>query len=131
MRRVKSLLFIDEIGDKVINFGRMSNLLILKGGICMESNNDFEFRNFKKEGDDYSSEICDIVDNSIYIKNKDLPKKKSNLKTYISLVLITSIISSVSVGGILYSKFSDQINKQTALIEKTAINSQVSSNARV
>ena len=48
-------------------------------------------------------------------------KKKSNFKTYISLVLATSIITSAAVGGSLYFKFSGDLQKQSALIEKAGI----------
>jgi serine protease Do len=95
----------------------------------MDSKNNFEYGNIISNGDNNNSEKKDIIYKSIYVKNEDLPKKKSRLKTYISLVLITSIISSVSVGGILYSKFSEQLDKQTALIEQTAVSSQVTSNS--
>ena len=48
-------------------------------------------------------------------------KKKSNLKTYIALVLITSIISSSIVGGILYSSFSAKLNSQAAAQTSSAL----------
>lgn len=47
------------------------------------------------------------------------PPKKSNFKTYLSLILITSIISSTIVGGTLYSAFSSQLKKQSVLATKT------------
>ena len=53
-------------------------------------------------------------------------KKKSNLKTYISLMLLTSIFSSLLVGGVLYSKFSSELTKQNALIEKAGITASLS-----
>lgn len=52
-------------------------------------------------------------------------KKKSNLKTYVSLVLATSLISSTAVGGALYSKFSGELKKQEALIQKAGIVSTI------
>ncbi|NLX63828.1 MAG: trypsin-like serine protease [Clostridiaceae bacterium] len=45
-------------------------------------------------------------------------KNKSSLKTYIALVLASSLISSTAVGGALYSKFSKELKKQEALIQK-------------
>jgi serine protease Do len=72
----------------------------------------------------WTNENNDIVYRSVYIRNNDLPKTKSKFKIYISLILITSIISSVSIGGILYAKFTDRLNKQTALIEKVTTASQ-------
>lgn len=61
----------------------------------------------------------DFSDSNEYIKVK--PKKKSNFKTYISLVLVTSVISSSAVGGALYSKFSSELKNQNALIQKASI----------
>ena len=49
------------------------------------------------------------------------PKSKSSFKVYLSLVLISSIVSSTAIGGALYTKFSDDLKKQTELIQKTAI----------
>lgn len=59
-----------------------------------------------------------VVKNSGYRINEDVPKKKSNVKTYISLVLASSIITGSLVGGGLYYKFSNQLKSQTAAIEK-------------
>ena len=53
-------------------------------------------------------------------------KKKSSFKTYVALVIITSLISSAAVGGALYSKFSGDLNNQAALIEKAGIVSTIS-----
>lgn len=39
-------------------------------------------------------------------------KRKSNFKAYIALVIITSIISSSTVGGALYLKFSSELDKK-------------------
>ena len=61
-----------------------------------------------------------ITDSNEDIKVK--PKKKSNFKTYISLVLVSSLISSSAVGGALYSKFSSELRNQNALIQKAVIN---------
>lgn len=48
------------------------------------------------------------------------PKKKSKFMRYIALVLATSIVTSAAVGGILFSKFSGELQKQTALVQKAA-----------
>lgn len=53
-------------------------------------------------------------------------KKKSNFKTYISLVLVTSVISSSAVGGALYTKFSSELKNQNALIQKAGITASLS-----
>lgn len=63
-----------------------------------------------------------IVPNKTWVK----PKRKSNFNNYIALVLVTSFISSTAVGGALYSKFSSDLEKQAALIEKAAVMSTIS-----
>lgn len=55
---------------------------------------------------------------SLYESARKEIKKKSNLKIYISLVLVSSTISSALVGWGLYSKFSDDLSKQAALYQK-------------
>jgi hypothetical protein len=45
-------------------------------------------------------------------------RRKSNLKTYVSLVLAASIISGSAVGGGLYYKFNSELQKQASAIEK-------------
>lgn len=47
-------------------------------------------------------------------ENRMKPKKKSRLFTYLALVLLTSLLTSVLVGGMLYSKFSNEVEKVTA-----------------
>lgn len=49
---------------------------------------------------------------------KPYREKRSNFKTYISIILITTILSSAVVGGTLYKSFSSKIAKQSAEIEK-------------
>lgn len=59
-----------------------------------------------------------------YFDNSHYPvlrvKKKSNFKTYLSIILITSIISSSVVGGVLYSKFSADLNRLASQYKTTA-----------
>ena len=45
------------------------------------------------------------IDNSGYKR----PRKKGKIVTYIALVLVTSMVSSITVGGILYNKFSKDL----------------------
>ncbi|MDF2522549.1 MAG: peptidase [Clostridiales bacterium] len=47
-------------------------------------------------------------------------KRKSNIKIVITLMLASSVLSSSLVGGVLYSKFSDQLKNQTALLQNAA-----------
>lgn len=95
----------------------------------MDEENNWEELDNISDNVNWKTAKADMVYKSIYFKNKDLPKKKSRLKVYISLVLISAIISSVSVGGILYGKFSDALNKQTVLIEKSNLASQIYANS--
>lgn len=53
------------------------------------------------------------------------PKKKSKFMTYISLVLASSLISSAAVGGSLYIKFSGELEKQSNLIQRAGIVSNI------
>lgn len=55
----------------------------------------------------------------LYQPIKETPKRKSNLKVYISLVLASSLLSTAVVGGALYAKFSGDLNKQSALLQKS------------
>jgi Trypsin-like serine proteases, typically periplasmic, contain C-terminal PDZ domain len=74
-------------------------------------------------------------DNNYY--NNDIeeirikPKRKRRFLGYIALVLTTSLITSVVVGGILYNKFSSEIDKTVALSQvnktATAIDNDISS----
>ncbi|MGE5495947.1 MAG: S1C family serine protease [Burkholderiales bacterium] len=53
-------------------------------------------------------------------------RKKSKFKAYVSLVLVTSVISILITGGIIYSVFSGELQKQTALLQKPAVISTLS-----
>ena len=78
-------------------------------------NNDFDEQ--KSIHDDEAKP--EFPNSSEYIEVK--PKKKYNFITYISLVLVTALISSSVVGGVLYSKFSSEIKNQNTLIQKAGI----------
>ncbi|MHB8064795.1 MAG: S1C family serine protease [Ruminiclostridium sp.] len=58
------------------------------------------------------------------------PERNRNHKflTYMSLVLITSIVTSFIVGGAMYSSFSKQLNEQIGSVQKTV--AQVSTNGK-
>ncbi|HEX9061696.1 MAG TPA: trypsin-like peptidase domain-containing protein [Clostridia bacterium] len=68
--------------------------------------------------------IPEGTDNYAYIEEKK--KKKSNFKTYVSLVIAASVLSSSVVGGALYLKFTDELKKQSSLINKPGITSNLS-----
>lgn len=53
------------------------------------------------------------------------PKKRSRAFTYIALVLVASLVSSLTVGGILYGRFSDDI----ARLEQAALDTQAQETA--
>jgi serine protease Do len=68
--------------------------------------------------------------NQSYYKESVLkPQKSRNSKflTYVSLVLISSIVTSFIVGGTMYSSFSKQMNEQLGSMQKTV--AQVSTSA--
>jgi serine protease Do len=58
----------------------------------------------------------EFSDSNIYTEVK--PKKKSSFKSYISMILVSSVISSMAVGGALYSKFSGELKNQNLQIQK-------------
>jgi serine protease Do len=54
------------------------------------------------------------------------PRKKGRFITYIALVLVTSLISSITVGGILYNKFSNDLGSmKLAVLSSTTPANQV------
>lgn len=81
----------------------------------LDMNNDFDEQ--KSIHDDEAKP--EFPNSNEYIEVK--PKKKYNFITYISLVLVTALISSSVVGGVLYSKFSSEIKNQNTLIQKAGI----------
>ncbi len=54
------------------------------------------------------------------------PKKKGRVIKYIALVLVTSMVSSITVGGILYNKFSNDLSS----VKLAALSDTVKSNAK-
>lgn len=56
----------------------------------------------------------DDVNREYYEKPKRKKIGKGKLLTYISLILVTSVISTFATGGYLYSKFSDELKSVTA-----------------
>ncbi|MCX8131859.1 MAG: trypsin-like peptidase domain-containing protein [Clostridia bacterium] len=64
--------------------------------------------------------------NSVYARPRyERQSRKSGFKTYIALVLTTAMVTSAAVGGVLFTKFSNELKKQTALIQKAGIVSNV------
>lgn len=57
---------------------------------------------------------------------KPAKKRGGRFITYLSLVLVTSLVTSFAVGGTLYSKFSKQLETQVNLLNKTAAQSTTS-----
>ncbi|OPX45560.1 serine protease Do-like HtrB [Ruminiclostridium hungatei] len=75
-------------------------------------------------------------DNHTYSNNEiiTVPRKKrgGKLITYLSLVLVTSLVTSFAVGGAMYSSFSRQLDTQVSALKQTsalntALNDGVSS----
>lgn len=90
-----------------------------------QSSNNYNFETSSKSQEDwnqyqYQSPIC-------YKEIIVQPKKKSKHKflTYMSLVLITSIVTSFIVGGTMYSSFSKQLNEKVGSVQESI--AQVSS----
>jgi serine protease Do len=71
-----------------------------------ESKDEFVEEKVKIEGSFYE------VHNSSYKEQEVRAKKKSAIKTYIALILISSIISSSAAYGALYFKFSSELDKK-------------------
>lgn len=51
-------------------------------------------------------------------------KKRANVITYLAIVLITSVITSTAVGGVLYFKFSSDLDKKLGHSNISAIASK-------
>lgn len=80
--------------------------------------------NYDEQENRYNSEIFDDAKKA---KEEDLinynhievkPERKNSLKAYVSLVLVTSVISSSAVGGALYSKFSNELKNRVHLFKR-------------
>ncbi len=61
-----------------------------------------------------------------YYENIAKPRKKNRFFVYLALILVTSLITSAVVGGALYTKFSNELEKVSAA---TANNSTVTATA--
>lgn len=83
-------------------------------------------RNFENSG---NSEVKEQFNSTQPDKfNNDFKsKKKGNIKTYLSVVLISSILSSSLIGGVIYSKFNKELKKQAELIQNIASKSETTS----
>ncbi len=69
---------------------------------------------------DYNNDTkCDFRYNNNTEGYVNTVRKKSKFKTYIVLMLISSIISSGIVGGALYSSFSSKLQNQKELVQKS------------
>jgi serine protease Do len=56
-----------------------------------------------------------FYDDNYYTKKKKGPKSKS----YMAVILATSIVSSVATGGVLNYRFTDKLNKEVSLIQQS------------
>ncbi len=69
--------------------------------------------NYELPRDQYSLET--------YAFSGQRPQRKrqgSKFRTYVALVLTTSLITSAALGGVLYARFSGELEKQTQIIQK-------------
>jgi serine protease Do len=79
--------------------------------------------------DDYTGleddKVCNYLEKNEIDSQKEYSgpdttiKRKSNLKTYIAIVLITSLISSASVGGLMYHNFSKELDQKLVYSQKS------------
>lgn len=78
-----------------------------------DNNNEDSYNDAIKN--DYTMEIIttDIIKDGVCVVKS--PKKKSNVLTYVSLILVSSILSSSLVGYGLYTKFSKDLKMQGAI----------------
>lgn len=70
----------------------------------------------KHEGSNFSFPVSYVP----YNNYKPSRKKRRNIATYIALVLITSLVTSMSVGTILYAKFSNELQKQVSIMQASS-----------
>lgn len=80
---------------------------------------------YSRYENDYSNSPLDLDRAGIPPKKQ---KQKPNWKVYLSIILVTSIVNSAFVGGILYNKFSSEFGTLTASMKNTANASITGSN---
>lgn len=76
------------------------------------SQNNFNFDSNSEQGNYHQTYYKESIAN--YKKNG-----KHKFATYLSLVLITSLVTSFAVGGAMYSSFSKQLNEQVGALKQT------------
>ena len=59
-----------------------------------------------------------------YYRQSARPKRKGRLLTYISLILVTAVVSTFATGGYLYSKFSSELKSASAQAALASSNAQ-------
>ena len=84
---------------------------------------------WKSEENFNMNEIETVYTETVHLYETDgkKAKKKSNLKTNLSLVLVSSILSSALTGWGLYSKFSGKLEEQAAIYQKAQTTSNIAS----
>ena len=79
----------------------------------VQSQNNYNFNDNSPYGDQPSQTYY----KEIIVKPEKSRKRK--FMTYVSLVVITSIVTSFTVGGVLYGKFSKQLDEQVGAMKQT------------
>lgn len=84
-------------------------------------NDDFHDDYWNKQ----ESENTDNQNQTYYKEIIVKPEKsrKHKFLVYLSIVLVTSIITSFTVGGFLYNNFSNKLDEQVSALQKTAVQS--------
>lgn len=77
-----------------------------------QSQNNYNFNNYSSNGNQPQTYYKEII-----VKPEKSRKRK--FMTYVSLVVVTSLVTSFTVGGVLYGRFSKQLNEQVGAMKQT------------
>ncbi|HEY5583100.1 MAG TPA: trypsin-like peptidase domain-containing protein [Ruminiclostridium sp.] len=91
----------------------------------MYNNNNEDWDNQSQSNFNFDTSPAQENQNQSYYKEiivksvKPEKSRKSKFMTYLSLIVITSLITSFAVGGAMYSNFTNQLNLQVGALQKT------------
>jgi len=88
----------------------------------MYNNNNEDWNNQSQNNFNFETSSAHDTQHQTYYKEiivKPGKSRKHKFITYISLILVTSLITSFAVGGAMYSTFSKQLNEQVGALKQT------------
>lgn len=103
--------FEEDVNDSEVNNFKEDNLLVnWPDEQIVENDSEANYCEEKEKGFD---ELMN------YLYEETMPKKKSNLKAFVAIALVASVLSSSIVGGVLYSRFSSELKNQSQLAQNS------------